>query len=151
MKKFQFSLDKVLEVKEIEEKILQKDLLLIQHEILKKENNILDLEEKISQECITLSVLSQEITQSSKIMLHYQYIESLQKKIDFLIHEITELRSREEKVKNMLIIKSKEKKSLEHLKEIKYDEFKKEYKKHEQTILDEVSIQNHRFKQDSNK
>ena len=108
------------------------------------------MEENISRKCKNL-YFEPKVTQSSEIMLHYKYLESLQKKIELLKEEIKELKEKEKKVKAMLLTKSQEKKSLERLKEIKYDEFKKEYKKHERIVLDEVSIQNYRFKQENQK
>ncbi len=151
MKKFQFSLEKVLEVKEIEEKILQRDLLLIQKEIIDQENKILDNQEKISQERINLSVLNQKGTDSAEIMMHYKYLDSLHKKMEILMTDLKALTVKEEKIKSMLVIKSQEKKSLDRLKEIKYDEFRKNYKKQQQILLDEVSIQNFRMKQENHK
>ncbi|HPM01446.1 MAG: flagellar FliJ family protein [Candidatus Cloacimonetes bacterium] len=151
MKKFQFSLEKVLEVKEIEEKILQKDLLLIQKDIIDQENKILDIQEKISQERINLSLLNQRSTDSAEMMMHYKYLDSLHKRLELFMTELKTFIVKEEKIKSMLVVKSQEKKSLERLKEIKYDEFQKNYKKQQQIVLDEVSIQNFRMKQDSHK
>ncbi len=147
MKKFQFSLEKVLEVKEIEEKIIQRDLMILHKEILDKENIILELKEKISQERINLSLLNQKGTVSSEIMLYYRFIESLGKKLEYYKNEVNILLIKEDKLKTDLINKSQEKKSLERLKEIKMEEYKKNYNKSQQTIIDEISIQNFRAKQ----
>lgn len=147
MKKFQFSLEKVLEVKEIEEKIIQRDLMIIHKEILDKENIILELKEKISQERINLSLLNQKGAVSSEIMLYYRFIESLGKKLEYYKNEVNILLLKEDKLKSDLINKSQEKKSLERLKEIKMEEYKKNYSKSQQTIIDEISIQNFRAKQ----
>ncbi len=151
MKKFQFSLEKVLEVKEIEERIIQKDILMVQREILEKENNILQVREKISEERIKLSILNQKGSSSAEIMIHYKYLESLSKKIEIYNNDLNLLRHRESVLKTSLIEKSREKKSLEKLKEIKFEEYRKSYNKHQQIVLDEISIQNFRVKMETGK
>ena len=146
MKKFKFSLEKVLEIKEIEEKVIQKNLLLIQNEILDTEKKILSLKEKISTERKKISSLSLSVINSVEIMLHYKYIDGLSFDVDQLIDHLSSLRINEMTIKNQLIEKSREKKALERLKEIKFEEFRKDYKKEQQHFLDDISTQNHRFK-----
>jgi len=148
MKKFSFSLEKVLEVKEIEEKVIQKNLLLLQHEIFEIEKKIAIIAEKISLERAKVCTLNMELVNSVKIMLHYKYIESLSNETEVYKKTLTTLRINEQKIKLQLIEKSKEKKALERLKEIKYEEFRKDYNKEQQLFLDDISIQNYRFKQE---
>ena len=146
MKKFKFSLEKVLEIKEVEEKIIQKDLLLVQHEIAETEKKIVSLKENISLERKKISTLSLSIINAMDIMLHYNYIDSLSAEVEILNDNLKKLRVKELQIKNQLIEKSREKKSLERLKEIKYEEFRKEYNKTQQQFIDDISIQSHRFK-----
>ena len=147
MKRFKFSLEKVLEVKEIEEKIIQKNLLLVQNQIFETEKKITSIAEKISAERKKVCELSLKLINSVEIMLHYKFIESLNNEADFLKDNLKSLRLNEQKIKNQLIEKSKERKALEKLKEIKYEEFRKVYNKEQQLFLDDISIQSHRFKQ----
>jgi flagellar FliJ protein len=146
MKKFKFSLEKVLEIKEIEEKIIQKNLYLVQHQIYETEQKILTLEENISDERVKVSSLQSGPSSSMDIMLHYNYIDSMTAQIDIHNLELNDLRFKEMTIKKELIEKSKEKKALERLREIKYEEFRKEYNKAQQLFIDEISIQNHRLK-----
>lgn len=146
MKKFKFTLEKVLEIKEIEEKVIYKDLLKIQHQILETEKNISDLQEKISQEGKKANSLNQEVKTSTDIMLHYNYIQSLDIEVEHLKEHLDTLKLNESILKTKLVEKSREKKALERLKEIKYEEYKKEYNKEQQAYLDDVSIQNHRLR-----
>ena len=147
MKKFSFSLEKVLEVKEIEEKVIQKNLLLLQHEIFEIEKKITLIAEKISEVKAKVCSLSMKQINTVEIMLHYKYIESLTNETEIHKNTINNLRISEQKIKIQLIEKSKERKALERLKEIKYEEFRKEYNKEQQLFLDDISIQNHRLKQ----
>jgi flagellar FliJ protein len=136
----------VLEIKEIEEKVIYKDLLKIQHQILETEKNISDLQEKISQEGKKANSLNQEVKTSTDIMLHYNYIQSLDIEVEHLKEHLDTLKLNESILKTKLVEKSREKKALERLKEIKYEEYKKEYNKEQQAYLDDVSIQNHRLR-----
>ncbi len=147
MKKFKFSLEKVLEIKEIEEKLIQKNLLLVQNQITETEKKITSINEKISDERKNVTSLSLKVSNSVEIMLHYRFIECLDKEKDSFKEELCSLRLNEMKIKDQLLNKSKEKKALERLKEIKYEEFKKEYNKEQQIFIDEISIQNHRLKE----
>ncbi|MCK9329602.1 MAG: flagellar FliJ family protein [Candidatus Cloacimonetes bacterium] len=147
MKKFKFSLEKVLEIKEIEEKIIQKNLLLIQNQIYETEKKITVTTEKISAERKNVSELSLKISNSIEIMLHYKFIESLIKEKDAFNEALCSLKLKEINIKKQLLDKSKETKALERLKEIKFEEFKKAYNKEQQIFIDEISIQNHRLKE----
>ncbi|MCL2064533.1 MAG: flagellar export protein FliJ [Candidatus Cloacimonetes bacterium] len=147
MKKFKFSLEKVLEIKEVEEKIIQKNLLLIQLEIAETEKKIITLREKISSEREKIGSMSLSVINTGDIMLHYKYIDCLNMDVEILSDVLKGLRLQEITIKNQLIEKSKEKKSLERLKEIKYEEFKKEYNKTQRQFIDDISIQSHRYKE----
>ena len=146
MKKFKFTLEKVLEIKEVEEKVIQKNLLLIQHEIAETEKKILSLKEKISLERDKISSLSSQVIFTGDIMLHYKYIECLNMDVEILNDTLKSLKINEFTIKKQLVEKSKEKKALERLKEIKYEEFRKEYNKAQRLFIDEISIQSHRQK-----
>ena len=146
MKKFRFSLEKVLEIKEVEEKVIQKKLLLIQNEIIETEKKIISNREKISVERKKISLLSENIINSMEIMIHYKYIDGLTSEIESLQENLKRLKLQEFQIKKELIEKSKEKKALEKLKEIKFEEFKKDYNRAQQMFIDDISIQSHRFK-----
>jgi flagellar FliJ protein len=146
MKKFKFSLEKVLEIKEIEEKILQKKLLEIQYKIFDNEKKIADSKDRIVAERSKICDLSQNIISSKDIMLRQIYIENHDKNIDYLEECLETLRIEEDEARKKLIEKSREKKDLERLKEIKQEDYRKEYNKQQQLFIDDMSIQNHRFK-----
>ena len=146
MKRFKFSLEKVLEIKGIEEKTIQKNLLLIQNEIMENERNIITLKENISSERKKVSNLSKSISNTTDIMVYYRYIDALSSEVENLNNNLKTLKQKEIVVKNQLIEKSKEKKSLERLKDIQFEEYRNEYIKAQQISIDAISIQNHRFK-----
>ena len=146
MKKFKFSLEKVLEVKEIEEKNIQRRLQKVQSLIFETERKIFEVSEKISSEGKKINSKINSIMKSSEIMIHFKYIESLTDQLNNHKAQLRDLRLDEEQIQAELVEKSREKKAIEKLKEIKYEEYRKEHNKEQQIILDEISIQNHRLK-----
>jgi len=146
MKKFQFALEKVLEVKEIEEKVIQRDLLLLQNNIYETQKKIASIREKITDERKKVNNISEGVTKSTQIMTHYKYIDSLNRDIEIATDSLKVLYVKESELKERLLEKTREKKAIERLKEIKYEEFRKEYNKSQQDFIDDISIQNHRLK-----
>jgi len=146
MKRFIFSLEKVLEVKKIEEKTIQKHLLYIQAKIYEVEKNILSIDEKISQERHNLSSLKSSKKNSNDIMVHYNYIESLSIDKENLYIDLDNLKMTESNVRKKLVEKSKERKTLEKMKENRYIEYRKDYYQEQQKKYDEISISNHRIR-----
>lgn len=147
MKRFIFTLEKVLEVKKMEENSIQKQLMSIQASIYEVEKKIISLAEKISRERGKITVKKDAKVKSNEIMTHYNYIESLSVQKESLYIDLENLKSEELKVRAKLVEKSKERKALEIMKENKYEEYKKEYKKEQQILYDEISITNHRLRQ----
>jgi len=150
MKKFNFSLEKVLQIKEMEEKIIQKKLFMVQNSIYLAEQEIIAFHENIDQERENITQLINTRSSSSDVMLHYNYLEGMEFQIEILVSEIEKLKMTEIEIKNELIEKSKEKKALEKLKEIQYEDYRRGYKKEQLTIIDEISIQSFRNKRASN-
>jgi len=146
MKKFVFALEKVLEVKEIEEKIIQRNLANVQNQIFEIQKKITAIGEKVTSEKKKLKFMNDTITKSNQIMLHYKYIDSLNKEIENCNDLLKTLFQKENEIKAQLLAKTREKKAIERLKEIKYEEYKKEYSKSQQNFLDDISIQTHRLK-----
>jgi flagellar FliJ protein len=123
--------------------------MLIQNEIFECEKKISTLAEKISEARHKVCSLSIKLVNSVEIMLHYKYIESMNLETEQLKETIKSLRINEQKVKSQLLEKSKERKSLERLKDIKFEEYRKDYNKEQQLFLDEISIQHHRYKKEA--
>jgi flagellar FliJ protein len=146
MKKFKFTLEKVLEVKEIEEKVIQRQLQKVQSQIFENEKYIALIAEKISEERVKVNTKSEKVMHSSEMMLHYNYLESLKADMEHYMMANQKLRLEELDIQSQLVEKSKEKKALERLREIKYEEFRRDYNKEQQSFLDDISIQGHRLK-----
>ncbi len=141
MKKFEFSLQKVLDVRETEEKILQKNLLLIQNDILETEREQNNITSRIAQENTKHEKNLRKETNSAKIMLHHNYVSTLQDKLEDIRDRIEKLLEDESRAKHELLEKVREKKTIEKLREMKFDEYKTLEKKEEQAFLDELNTQ----------
>lgn len=143
MKKFQFSLEKVMNVKEIEEKILQRKLLSFEKSLIDAEENQKSIEIKINEEWNRKNCKKQN---SNDMMIKYNYINSLQLELEEIIIDIRKIEREVEIARKNLAEKVKEKKTLEKLKENQLEEHLKNYKKKEQQQFDEISMQSNYFR-----
>ncbi|MEA1971835.1 MAG: flagellar export protein FliJ [Candidatus Cloacimonadota bacterium] len=139
MKKFKFSLDKVKELRATQEKLIMKELSVAQHKLYSAENKRDTIKDEITNQWESRS--KNKPTNSYKIMTVISYIESLEEKLSLLDIEINQLEEKISEIRDRLLDKVKEKKTLEKLKELKKLEFNKLMKKKEQEIMDEISIQ----------
>lgn len=139
MKKFQFSLQKVLDVRLVEEKILQKELALAILEQKKAEEKAKTIKTTIANEWQRGGNMVKTTVSSSQMMLHYEYLKSLKQQYLKQQNYIGLAISNKNKAKQKLTDKAKERKTLEILKENKLQEYKKQRKHFEQSFFDEVA------------
>jgi len=136
--KFKFKFETIKSIKERFEKIVQKELAVINLEIekLKEEVEILkkDLKETKIRKLKNKSTTINELQFFSK---HENYCE---RKINFLIKEIDKKNIEKQKKMKELIKKTKETKTFEKLKEKHLEEFIKTQDKLEQIELDEIAV-----------
>jgi flagellar FliJ protein len=144
VKKFKFRLEKFLSIKKQEEKQLQ-------GEFFKLKNELYDIEKKIEKK-------NKEIEESfsllrSEVMGNITFIEKWQRYISLLKLEKRELENLKEQknieVENKmaeLLNKIKERKSVEILREKKFEAYLKELNKEEQNFIDEINTS--RFKRE---
>ncbi len=141
MKKFEFSLQKVMEVKETEEKILQRDLYLIQTDLMHAEEEQKQAEKRLQSELDEQKKMNRKRTTSAQYMLHRDYVACLKSECDGSRQKVTTLQGKECKARDKLLKKTQEKKTIEKLRESRLEEYFKEVKKEEQDFLDEIAAQ----------
>ncbi len=146
MKRFHFSLDKIMEIKQTEEKILQKNLVLVQTELFNAENIQEAIQHKLCEEWMRQDKMKNKVLSSVEFNLHHKYIKSLDEDIDNSKRNIQKLKKKVDIARNKLLDKTKERKTIEKLRDVRFSEYKKAVKKEEQNFLDEISIQSNRFK-----
>ncbi len=141
MKKFSFSLEKVMDVKEIEKKIIQRQLFTLESDLNIKNKKLKKISNKFEKELRFQDDMMKKKVSSNEITLQSKYLESIKFEIENQNQDIVLLQAEIKKVRERLAEKAKEKKALEILKENKLEYFKKQVKKNEQSKLDDVAAQ----------
>lgn len=141
MKKFNFRLQKVLEVRKLKEDQRARELAALKQELIKAQS----LLELLRQENIRITAYlqSHHLVVGSKLdmgQLHNccNYMDGLKSKMASQVKEIKDCVAKVERKRIELIEASKEKKVMEKLKDQKYEEFLKDVEIWERNILDEV-------------
>ncbi len=141
MKKFEFSLQKVMEVKETEEKLLQRDLYMIQSDLIEAEKEKDMAEMRLKKEMEAQKKLNRKKTTSAQFMLHRNYVDCLKSEWEGTRRKVSTLQVKECEARDKLLEKTREKKTIEKLRETRLEEYYKEVKKEEQDFLDEIAAQ----------
>lgn len=137
MKKFSFSLKKVLEIKEQVLENLKIELSNLNHEYKKIEVNISDLK-------VTYNSVNKEFTEKSAVsvsvgeMSYYKiYMSSILKQIENKEEEKEVVQKRIEAKRHEIINMNKEISSLDKLREKELEKYKKEFMKSEEIFIEE--------------
>ncbi|MCK8816530.1 flagellar export protein FliJ [Natroniella sulfidigena] len=140
MKKFSFGLQSVLNLKEQEETLVQKELAKLQHKYNQVKNN-LDRYKTKKQNCQQQLESSevQEVDLSSALRSR-NYIKYLTEEIEELWLQLEYWEDKIKQCRVRLLEKVKEKKTLAKLKEQQYEEHFEEVLQEEQKINDELAI-----------
>jgi len=147
MKKFSFSLQTVLSVKERKEEELKRELMKLQ--ALKLEQQLLLAEIENEKRAAYREKFKHHHagTDISLLRQFEEYISALRAAVTKTENKIKELENKADKKRNEVVEASKEKKILEKLKERDFGEFKKIVLKNEQDVLDEIAISKYNRKE----
>jgi flagellar export protein FliJ len=140
MSKFKFRFESVLNVKDILEKKIQEEILLIEKEIQEykdKRQIVIDEREKTRRDMTSISLKASNY-QSSKI-----YDSNLEKVIQSLERKIVQLYEKKKEKMNELVERKKEHKIFEMLKENDNQNFQIEERRSELKELNEIAIRNY--------
>jgi flagellar FliJ protein len=146
MKRFEFALQRVLDVRETEEKNLQRNLALAQYELRVAEELKEEIAQRLTTEMTAFGDMRRQTTTSDAILLHQRYLQSLRETLDQQGQVIVGLERKVESARLALLEKTKERKSLERLRENQLEAYNHEQNKMEQAFLDETSAQNSKFR-----
>ena len=135
MKKFKFSLEKVLSLREFEEKQAQIELGKAQSVV----NDINEQLKFIASERVKSNESRSKSSDLTFLMSIENYINGLDYKKEKLIEELVQAQIILEEKRAIVVEAIKKRKSLEKLKEKQFESYKKEYNKEEEKILDEIS------------
>ena len=138
MKNFEFKLNKVLNVREIEEDLAQNELVKARHEARKIEKNINYLNEVQNE---TYRFLRKDNNDPVKSLQARRYLNINRTKIDKAKRRLEKQDEIVEDKREKVVEKSQNRKMLESLKEKAANKFYREAMKKEQKELDELAIQ----------
>jgi flagellar protein FliJ len=137
MAKFKFRLESVLKLKDEQKKELELELAGVREQKRKAEN---EFDVILQLKTFTLNnIHSSGKIQVMKCQADYYYLDSLEKQIDAQKNKIERIKKRENSVISDLLKISKEKKTIEKLKEKKRVAFEKEELHLENLFLDDIS------------
>lgn len=138
MKKFNFRLQKVLDVKEMVIRKTQRDLAYAQDMKALEEKKLQKLQE-------TLALQYQELQESASgtaadILLKYDYFYQLLDDVKAKKQDIVQIDQKIAQIRHQLQNQQKERKILSKLKEKSLENYVTEFRREEQILLDEVAV-----------
>jgi len=138
MKKFKFRLEKILDVKEIELKKLQKDLSVKIEEKNRAEEILQQLIDTTNDYARRLDADTPH--SAAEFDLHFSYFHQLLEEAEIQKEVIHKLEEEENSIREKLMAVQREQKMLANLKENARQKYMDEVLKSEQKILDEFAI-----------
>jgi flagellar FliJ protein len=140
MKKFQFKLETVLNVKERREEQLKHELMKLQALKIQEEQLLAEVKEKRAYISKQKSDENKKGTDIQSLIHFEQYLGVLLKKIDDTKKSIKVLGEKADIKREEVVEASREKKVFEKLKEKQYTEFQRVVIQNEQKMLDEMAV-----------
>lgn len=137
MAKFKFRLQSVIKVKELQEKKVERELAAIKNKILQEQARLEDL--RLEQEKLQASSPTRGRFKAADMALHQDYIENISQQIHFENAKIAVLTQKETKKIDEVLDVKKDKEAMEHLREKRLEEFKKDLERKEQVLIDAVA------------
>jgi flagellar FliJ protein len=148
MPRFNFKLQRVLQIKKYKEDELKTQLANLKREYLQEQTTLWTLEENLRAQFVILSERQKKLTNTvEEILWSYNYIVKLREDIENQKKKLDKLNEKIKEVTKKLIGASQERQILENLKERKLNQFRLEVEKEEQDFMDEVGISRYVRKQ----
>ena len=135
MKKFKFSLEKVLSLREFEQNQAQIELGKAQSVVNDLNNQI----KFIALEIVKSNEFRANSTDLNFLLSIENYVNGLNYKKEILLEELAKAQLVLEEKRAIVVEAIKKRKSLEKLKEKQLEEYKKQYNLEEEKVLDEIS------------
>ena len=142
MNRYQFKLQRVLDVKNIYKELRRKDLresMLILH---KQADRLKNLQDDLSSSQNDMKSRKEKKFRGFELTFYYSYFNFLSSLIDIQNKKIKKTEAEIEVRREKLLTATKEKEILEKLKERTWQEYQTEFRREEQIISDEISSAN---------
>jgi flagellar FliJ protein len=144
MPKFNFRLQPVIRVKELQEKKIQRELAQLKKRIMHEQAQLENLQGE-REKAAASSPLNAHMADKSgtiraaDIVAHENYIRKISDEIHFENVKIENLTEFESKKINEVLVVKKDKETIEKLKERRIEEFRQELERKEQILIDAVA------------
>lgn len=136
--KFNYKFETVKNVKKIQEKLVQKELALIEKDIADVRTEIEKLENAIK--ALHLQVNGPVTVKISELQERTRYEEFLDNQIKVLYEKVAELEKKRDEIAEQLTQKAKEVKVFETLKDAHFREYVSEQNRQDQIETDEIAV-----------
>lgn len=137
MARFKFRLQSVIRVKEIQQKKIERELAQIKKRILQEQARLENLEGE-REKLVSSSPLDGKVI-ASDIVVHQDYLRKISDEIHFENARLENLADFETKKIDEVLDVKKDKEAIEHLKEKRLEEYKRELDRMEQVLIDAVA------------
>ncbi len=136
--KFRFNLQRVLEIRRLQEKEKQKAFMLALSELRTKEVELANMMERKMNFAGNMNLMTRLTV--NEVAGHHHYLASLARSIDALRSEIDDITTAVEEKRRELLEAAKTRKALEKLREKRHEEHLHQELASEQEFLDEVAM-----------
>ena len=139
MKKFEFSLERVLQVRRIREKEKQREMAVV---VKQFETEQQTLQKICAEEQKLVDIINDYQTNphSASLTMLYYNLEGKRTKRQQQTRRVANVKQKLDAIRDALLKSSQEKKSLEKLREHKYEKYLQDVFKEEQKSLDDVAV-----------
>ncbi len=137
MGRFKFRLQSVIKVKEIQQKKIERELAQIKKRILQEQARLENLEGE--REKVASSSHLDGIVKASDIIVRQNYLRKISDEIHFENARLENLAESETKKIDEVLDVKKDKEAIEHLREKRLEEYKRELDRTEQVLIDAVA------------
>jgi flagellar FliJ protein len=137
MARFKFRLQSVIKVKEIQEKKIQREIAQVKRRILQEQENLENLEDE-RERVLSSSQLSGKM-KAADIVVHQDYIKKISEQIRFENNKIENLNDFESKKIDEVLGVKKDREAIEHLREKRLEECKRDLERKEQVLIDAIA------------
>jgi flagellar FliJ protein len=138
MKKFNFRLQRVIEVREIKKKQCQKDLANSQEELTRRETLLEEASQEARASAEGLRQALRRATRAGQLLTLDRWRNRQKEEVEARTVKTEEQRQEVDRRRTALILAAKDKKALDRLKERRLEEYRGEVLQEEQAFLDEL-------------
>ena len=136
---YRFNLESLLNYRHYQEEILQKELADFKNQLVQQEQQLRQLKQAWRKNSLELRQRQKSGGKVSGVIMYFRYLDRLTADIDKQKRRVVKTKNRIEQKRRELIEIVKKRKTLEKLKEKRFNTFEQQQLKKERDLLDEVA------------